>query len=121
MRTRVAPYPGFKYAPTDPKEVNVYYFPPPSPFEIIGEVVAEGAPAASWERVENFMKREAARIGGDAIIFIERRETFAGTYSTPSSGNVFVYGNQIYYTYQPGSSVAMQRKHVIGLVIKWKK
>ncbi|MEW6455601.1 MAG: hypothetical protein AB1410_02645 [Acidobacteriota bacterium] len=120
VRARVATYPGFKYTPTLPEEVNVYYFPPQMPFIIIGEVVAEGAPAASWGRVENIMKQKVASIGGDAIILIERRETFAGTYTTPSSGNAFVYGNQIYYTYQPGTTMAMRRKHVIGLVIKWK-
>lgn len=95
--------------------------PPTVPFEIIGEVGGYGAHAASWSRVENSMKKKAASIGGDAIILVVRRAPYAGTYTTPSSGNVFVYGNYIYYTYQPGTSVAMRRKHLIGLVIKWKK
>jgi hypothetical protein len=95
--------------------------PPTVPFEIIGEVEARGAPAASWGKVENYMRKEAASIGGDSIVLVDRREQYAGTYTTPASANAFVYGNYIYYTYKPGSSFAMRRKHVIGLVIKWKK
>lgn len=121
VRARVSPYPGFDYTPTDPEKIHIYYMPPPLEFEVIGEVEGRGAPAASWEAVENFMQDEAATIGGDAIVLISSREEYAGTYTTPSKGNAFVYGNYVYYTYQPGSSVAMKRKHIIGLVIKWKK
>ena len=120
VRSRIAPYPHYEYPPTNQNNVQVYYMPPAVPFEIIGEVGGYGAPAASWGRVENSMKKKAASIGGDAIILVIRREPYAGTYRTPSSGNVFVYGNYIYYTYQPGTSVAMRKKHLIGLVIKWK-
>ena len=95
--------------------------PPTMPFEVIGEVTGSGAPAASWGRVEGSMRKKAAAIGGDAVVLISKREPYAGTYTTPSSGNVFVYGNYIYYTYQPGTSYAMRRKDLIGLVIKWKK
>jgi len=95
--------------------------PPPVSFEILGEVEASGAPAASWGKVENYMKKKAATIGGDAIILIERREPYAGTYATPATGNAFINGNYIYYTYQPGTSVALHRKNLVGLVIKWKK
>ncbi len=45
--------------------------PPAVRFEIIGEVGAEGAPAASWDKVERYMKKEAATIGGDAIVLID--------------------------------------------------
>jgi len=67
------------------------------------------------------MKKKAAAIGGNAVILVSRRAQYAGTYTTPSSANAFVYGNYIYYTYQPGTSFAMRTKHVIGLVIRWKK
>ena len=94
--------------------------PPTVPFEIIGEVEARGAPAASWDSVEWYMREKAATIGGDAIVLVDRKEEYAGTYTTPSTGNAFVYGNYVYYTYRPGSSYAMKRKHLVGLVIKWK-
>jgi hypothetical protein len=121
VRSRISPYPGINYMPTDPQSVRIYHMPPPLSFEIIGEVEASGAPAASWGRVENYMKKKAASIGGDAIVIIEKREPYVGTYTTASRANAFIYGNYIYYTYQPGTSYAMHRKNLIGLVIRWKK
>jgi len=121
VKSRISTYPGFNYEPTDPETVQVFNIAPTVEFEIIGEVEGRGAPAASWGRVEGSMRKKAASIGGDAVILISNREPYSGTYTTPSSGNVFVYGNYIYYTYQPGTSFAMKRKHIIGLVIKWKK
>lgn len=121
VRGRVSPYPGFDYPSTNSKDVMIYYMPPPLEFEIIGEVETRGAPAASWSSVEYDMRINAAKIGGDAIVLISSREQYAGTYTTQGQANAFVYGNYVYYTYQPGSSVAMKRKHVVGLVIKWKK
>ena len=97
VRARVSPYPNFNYSPTEPNKVQVYYMPPTVPFEIIGEVEGRGAPAASWDKVERYMKNEAASIGGDAIILVSRREQYSGTYTTPSTANAFIYGNYIYY------------------------
>jgi hypothetical protein len=121
VESRIAPYPGFNYTPTNPNTVQIYNMRPTVQFEIIGEVEGKGAPAASWGSVENYMKKKAASIGGDGIILIARREPYAGTYTTPSSANAFVFGNYIYYTYQPGTSFAMHRKNLIGLVIKWRR
>jgi len=120
VRGRVAQYPGYNYRSTNPKYIQIYYMPPTVPFNIIGEVESAGAPLASWGRVENSMREKAASIGGDAIILISKKSPYVGTYKTPSTGNAFIYGNYIYYTYRPGSSYAMRGKHIIGLVIKWK-
>ncbi len=56
VRSRVAPYPHYKYPSTNQNDVHVYYILPAVPFVIIGEVKGYGAPAASWSRVENSMK-----------------------------------------------------------------
>ncbi|MFO7980641.1 MAG: hypothetical protein R6V00_07405, partial [Candidatus Aminicenantes bacterium] len=100
VRARVSQYPGFDYSPQNPNNVQVFNIPPTVPFEVIGEVTGYGAPAASWGRVENYMREKAALIGGDAIIFVRKREEYSGTYTTPSSAKAFVYGNYGYYTYQ---------------------
>jgi hypothetical protein len=121
VRAWVAPYPDYNFAPTDAKKIPIYYMPPAVQFEIIGEVEAHGAPAASWDSVEWYMRKKAATIGGDVIVLVDRKEEYAGTYNTPTTANAFVYGNYVYYTYQPGSSYAMKKKHLVGLVIKWKK
>jgi len=120
VKAKVASYPNKGYAPTNPANVQVFNMKPPADFEVIGEVVGRGAPAASWDSVYSGMKKEAAKIGGDAIILIESKREFIGTYNTPDTGSVFVSGNYVYYTHNPGTSTPMMRKHGIGIVIKWK-
>lgn len=120
VTSRVTPYPQFDYTPTQAKKVLMYYMPPTVPFEVIGEVTGEGAALASWRTVRKTMRRNAARIGGDAIIIIDKKTPYVGTYSTAGKGNAFVYGNHVYYTYKPGTSYAIHRKYILGIVIKWK-
>jgi hypothetical protein len=120
VTSRVTPYPQFDYSPTQAKKVLMYYLPPTVPFEIIGEVTGSGAALASWRTVRDTMKRNAATIGGDAIIVVDKKTPYVGTYRTAGTGNAFVYGNYIYYTYKPGASYAVRRKYILGVVIKWK-
>lgn len=117
---RVASYPGFNYKPTNPNNIHVFNIPPTVPFEIIGEVEGTGRGKLTRKLAMDGMKKKAASIGGDAIVFVVNREIYDGTVATPSRANAFVYGNYIYYTYQPGMTVAVSKKHMIGLVIKWK-
>ena len=116
----VTPYPQFNYPPTRPSVIQVYYMPPAVPFEIIGEVEGSGAALASWSTVRNYMRKKAASIGGDAIIIVGKKTPYIGTQRTPSTGNAFIYGNYIYYTYRPGTSYAIRGKYILGIVVKWK-
>ena len=120
VSSRVTPCPGFNYAPTNPDNVQIYNMPPSIAFEIIGEAEEEGG-MISYKIALSNMKKKAAAIGGDAIVLISKRERYIGTYTTPSQANAFIYGNYIYYTYRPRTSLAMHRKHFIGLIIKWKR
>jgi len=117
---RVTPYPKLNYTPTKPKEVLIYYMPPTVEFEIIGEIEGAGAALASWNTVRNVMKKAAASIGGDAIIIVDKKTPYVGTYRTPDTANAFIYGNYVYYTYRPGTSYAIHRKYVLGIVVKWR-
>ncbi len=121
VKAKVASYPHTSYPPTNADQVQVFNTKPPAEFEVIGEVTGRGAPAASWESVYSGMKKKAAKIGGDAIILIESKREYAGTYSSPDKGSVFVSGNYIYYTHQPGTTAPVMRKYVLGVVIKWKQ
>jgi len=120
VSSRMAKYPGFNYSPTNPSDLHIYHIPPPGSFEVIGEVEGEGG-MISYKIALSNMKNKAARIGGDAIVIIERREKYYGTYNSPSKANAFISGNYIYYTYSPGTSTQLKRKHFIGVVIKWKE
>jgi hypothetical protein len=74
---RVTPYsPNTTLPPTSPTSVQAFYTVPPMPFERIGEVEAHGPPAASWDRVVDVLREEAAKIGGEAVIVGDRRQEF---------------------------------------------
>lgn len=119
VSSRIAKYPGFNYPPTNPDKIQIFNLPPTVPFEIIGEVEGEGGKLFSYKIALSNMRKKAASIGGDAIVLISRREKYLGTYTTPSKANAFIYGNYIYYTYTPGTSVQLTRKHFLGVVIRW--
>lgn len=118
--SRVTPYPNVNYSPTELNHVQIYHMPPPIPFEIIGEVNGRGGAFTSWSTVRHIMKKAASSIGGDAVIIIDKKTSYVGTYQTPSTGNAFVYGNYLYYTYKPGTSYAIRKKFILGVVVKWK-
>jgi hypothetical protein len=68
--------PDATHPPTSPTAVRVFNTVPPFPFERIGEVEARGAPAASWDRVVDSLREEAAKIGGEGVIVGDRRQEF---------------------------------------------
>lgn len=116
VRSKVTSYPIANYEPSNKKEVKLYYLIPPVPFEVLGEVEVKGAPAASWRRVEGRLKKEAAKIGGDAVILLAKENPLVGVYQTPT----YIYRGSKYYQIQHGSKIVMYRKYLFGLVIKWK-
>jgi len=113
-------YPGFVTSATNPKQIQVFYLAPSVEFEIIGEVTAKGPGISTWREVENVMRRAVAKIGGQAIIIVRKREPYVGTYVSPSEGEFFVYGNYMYYTYRPGVRFRIRAKNLLGVVIRWK-
>jgi len=120
VSSRVTRYPQSNYPPTRPNVIEVYYMPPPVPFEVIGEVEGSGAALASWNTVRNYMRKKAASIGGDAIIIVSKKMPYIGTSHTPDTAKAFISGNYIYYTYRPGTSYAIRGKYILGIVVKWK-
>ena len=113
-------YPGFLASATNPKQIQVLYLEPSVEYEIIGEVTAKGPAISTWREVENVMRKAVAKIGGQAIIIVRKREPYVGTYVSPSSGEFFVYGNYMYYTYNPGMRYRIRAKNLLGVVIRWK-
>jgi len=100
VSTNVVKYPNINYPPTDYRNIVVYHnFPPTTKYEAIGEVVSEGAPAAKWNKVYDKMKKEAAVIGGDAIVIQQKEEQF-------SMINV-------------NAGTVLYKKNVVGIVIKF--
>lgn len=136
-------YPNNTYSPTVADNIPIYNNFPPSAYEVIGEVGANGAPASSWGGIGKRMREYAAQIGGDAIVIQDQATPYAGTYSTPGHsttsssaygsayGSAQIYGNSAYgqaqgsaygtsqTTYYPGQNIPMFGKSVKGAVIKF--
>lgn len=125
---RAVRYPNVYYSPTDPNTIGIYYNFPPEPYEVIGEVAGSGAPAAGWEAVGKFMRQEAAKIGGHAIVIQRAGNVYAGTYVNPGSVTAqsmgMGFGSTYYgtttYTTSPGYAIPMYAKEAIGVVIRFK-
>lgn len=114
------------YFPTNPENIQIFKFPPPTPHKAIGEVEARGAPASKWNSLYRRLKEKAAAMGGDAIIVQEGKE-LKGIYTSPgystTTGGGQIYGDSFSYgsqtTYYPGSSTPLMRKRITGVVIKY--
>ncbi len=78
-------YPNSNYSPTIAEAIPIYNNFPPTPYEVIGEVGAEGAPASSWSGIVKRMREYAAQIGGDAIVIQNQATPYVGTYNTPTT------------------------------------
>jgi len=87
---------GFMIPQLNPNQIQVLYLKPSVRFEVIGEVTGKGPAISSWADVEHAMRKATAKIGGQAIIIVRKREPYVGTYVSPSSGEFFVYGNYVY-------------------------
>lgn len=99
VRSRIMPQPGINYEPTDPASIEIYYLNPEKAFIKIGVVEASGAPASKWKKVENYLKKEASKIGGQAIIIAD---TDRPVRFVNSQGLLF------------------RKKNLTGIVIRWK-
>jgi len=128
-------YPNCNYAPTVAANIPIYNNFPPTPYEVIGEVGGNGAPASSWSGMGKRMREYAAQIGGDAIVLQSQETPYTGTYNTPATaattstayGSAYGSGNYVYgqaygesqTVYNPGVNIPMYGKSVRAVVIKF--
>jgi hypothetical protein len=105
-------YPNNNYPPTVAENIPIYNNYPPTPYEIIGEVGGDGAPASSWGGIGKKMREYAAGIGGDAIVIQSQATPYIGSINTPTTisttsstygsantaitGSAQIVGNNIY-------------------------
>jgi len=116
------------YAPTNPDKVAIFRLAPPTPYQAIGEVQVKAAHASNWNSLYRRLKEEAAKMGGDAII-LQEGEQFAGMLnsggSATTTGTAEIYGNSATFNanteYGPTTSIALMKKRIFGVVIKYKE
>jgi hypothetical protein len=80
------------YPPTDSQKVSVYHQKPQNvDFIEIGEITVSDV--SSWKDVEGALKKEAAKLGGDAVYIIQQNKTTQGGIVPAYGGR---YGGGIY-------------------------
>lgn len=103
IKSRIMKQPGMDFEPTDPSGVEIYYLEPELSYIKIGIVETSGAPLSSWKKAEKYMKIEASKIGGHAVIITEKGRPV---------GSLSMHGNV---------SLVHRHKELTGIVIRWKK
>ncbi len=95
-------------APTDPGQVKILQSPPTRPHDRLGEIVVDASldPPPDVAKVEDRFRREAAKLGADAVVVVsDRAETtgwwMTGPYWSPSVSN-------------------MQSRIIVGVAIKYR-
>lgn len=67
---------GRAYPPTSPVNVKILEEAPAEPYEVIGDVSAEGQTFAVQENMKERLKEKAAEMGGEAIILKVKVDTY---------------------------------------------
>jgi len=100
VRSRVMPQPSINFEPTNPPDVEIYYLEPEKSYTKIGMAEAQGATLSSRKKVGNYLRKQAAKIGGGAVIILEQDRPVRGITS---------------------KGIVYRKKYLRGIVIKWKR
>jgi hypothetical protein len=107
VSTRLVPYLGMsKYPPSDPAKVEILQKDPTRPHERLGEVVAspdEGTPA---QKIEDKLRREAAKLGADAAVLVHDK--------------LQVVGTRVWGPYWSPEATAVSERVIVVIAIKYK-
>jgi hypothetical protein len=71
VSTSLVPYVGVpKFPPSDPAKIEILQKDPTRPFEKLGEVTASPDEGTSAEKIEAALRRNAAKLGADAVVLV---------------------------------------------------
>jgi len=99
VKSRVMPQPNIYFKPTKLSDVKIYYIEPDGAYIKIDVAEANGATLSSMKNVEYYLRKEASKIGGDAVIILKHDRPVRGI------------------TY---SGIVYRKKYLRGIVIRWK-
>lgn len=97
-------------------DVPVYHGTPDRPYRVLGLLSADTAPVRQFAVVA-FMARRTRELGGDALILLDKRKTYAGSIKA-SSAQAYVSGNTL-SIYGNTNTFALFRGRGDGVVIKF--
>jgi len=99
VKSRIMKQPGMIFEPTDSSKIEIFYLEPEKTYIKIGVVETSGAPLSSWKKAERYMRKEASKIGGHAVIITEKDRP----------------ARQI-----TDQGYILRKKNLSGIVIRWK-
>ena len=87
LSTRTIQYVGVpRFSPADPARVEILHAEPARPHDRLGEVVVDAStdPAPAVERIEAALRRDAAKLGAEAVVLVyDRTQTVGAVVAGP--------------------------------------
>jgi len=80
VSTQLVPYLGMpKLPPSDPARIEILHKEPDRPFDRLGEVTAMPDPGTPVEKIEAALRRQAAKLGADAVVLVQDKMQVVGS------------------------------------------
>lgn len=95
-------------APTEPARIEILQAPPSRPHERLGEVVIDASlsPTPKPEKIEARIRKEAAKLGADAVLVASDQATTSGYWMTGP--------------WWSATMSAVQSRVIVGVALKYK-
>jgi len=107
VSTRLVPYVGApKYPPSDPARVEILQKEPTRPHDKLGEVVASPEDGTPAQKIEDKLRREAAKLGADAAVLVHDKMQVVGT--------------RVWGPYWAPEATAVSERVIVVVAIKYK-
>jgi hypothetical protein len=85
------------YQPTEPTAVMVLQGEPSRPFEVLGQIIIEPQADLPVPDIERMLRREAARMGANAVVILSDMTMRVGESREEMAGGQVVVANAIRY------------------------
>jgi len=107
VSTNLVPYVGVpKYPPSDPARVEILQKEPTRPHEKLGEVVASPDDGVRAQKIEDKLRKQAAKLGADAVVLTHDKMQVTGT--------------RVWGPYWAPETTAVSARVIVVIAIKYK-
>jgi len=112
---------GTARAPIDPAQVQIYHVAPPGPYEEIAQLTTSSGAFTYGEQnktnsVLNKLRREAARLGANGVLFVGANDGPGGS-AVSLGGGVGRGGGRSFSAGGIGLSLSPRQKNAVGIAI----
>jgi len=113
---------GAARAPIDPALVQIYHVTPSRPYEEIAQLAAHSGAFVYGEQnkvnsVLNKLRREAAKLGANGVLFVGSRDDEGGGNTVSLGGGIGRFGGRGVASGGVGVNITPRQKHAVGIAI----